>query len=96
MPSHALKEFIVSPVRLLINNIYKYSIYRIRMQSLNLNFELRALGQYKNMYWYLYRDVIILTSIATEWLILYIFLTESLSVFSISVLLCVSSIKGNI
>lgn len=32
MPSHALKEFIVSPVRLLINNIYKYSIYKIRMQ----------------------------------------------------------------
>ena len=36
MPFHALKEFIVSPVRLLSNNIYKYSIYRIRMQYLNL------------------------------------------------------------
>ena len=36
MPFHALKEFIVSPVGLLSNNIYKYSIYRIRMQYPNL------------------------------------------------------------
>lgn len=36
MPFHALKEFIVSPVRLLINNIYKYSTYSIRMQYVSI------------------------------------------------------------
>lgn len=68
MPFHALKEFIVSPVRLLSNNIYKYSIYRIKMQSLNLKICTRIV----------YRDVIILTSKATLVAFVYIFITIAL------------------